>query len=108
MGFVQGTGLDGGVIVEVLSPEGLTKPMPTCAWGILSDTFLFNRKKNFHSLGFSDRQSRLPAEGTLGVVVLYLNYAAWEKVLSSLSSEPAANRFQTVMSPTSCIEGNSK
>lgn len=34
--------------MDVLSYEGLTKP--TCAWGIFSDTFLFNLKKNFPRL----------------------------------------------------------
>lgn len=57
MGFAQGTGLDGGAIIEVLSSEDLTKPMPTCAWGIFSDMFLFNIKKSFHPLSFSDHNT---------------------------------------------------
>lgn len=67
-----------------------------------------NIKRNFHPLGFGDQHHRLPAEGISGAVVLNLSYAAWEKGLSSVSFEPAANRFQTVNSPTSCIVGNSK
>lgn len=64
----QGTGLDRGAIVEVLSSEGLLKPM--CAWGIFSDMFLFNIKKKLHPSGFSDQQHRLLAEGILGAVFL--------------------------------------
>lgn len=34
MGFARGAGLHGGAAGEALSSEGLTKFMPTYAWGI--------------------------------------------------------------------------
>lgn len=59
--------------MEVLSSKGLTKSMPTCAWGIFSDMFLFKTKKSFHPLGISDRQHRVHEEGILGALELLLN-----------------------------------